>query len=239
MTKSPLKILIIVAAMLFGHGIAWSQCIVYNESSAYSYTGSSPSNPFTVKGYSLIGPLQEMEDGLTRVPVASFYISTGTFKSNGTRVTYKDFYYYPDTPVNGDPGNPSSGGLLVGLVKDGKTFRILATKKDTFDSDTLSGTATLRPLPGRSVSTWYASTLASTMSAWYPEDLNDPRPIGSATNSYTPVKVYKASSSSSFALNTKLTPSVSNLDFDQAFETVKQYFMGLGFTDRIANPYSQ
>lgn len=235
MTNSPLKILIVVVAMLFGHGIAWSQCIVYNESSTQSFTGSSPTNPYKVQGFSLIGPRQEMADGLTRVPVASFYISTGKYKSNGRTVTYKDFYYYSDTPTN---GNPSYGGLVVGLVKDGKTFRILATRSDTFDSDTLSGIATWKPLPGwGGGSTWYAPSLSGTFSYWEREDQSDSRPIGSAVNINIPVKVYKYSSSSSYVLNPNLTAGVSNLDFNQAFETAKQYFIGLGYTDRIAQPY--
>jgi hypothetical protein len=174
-----------------------------------------------------------MQDGLTRSSYVTFETYTYKFKSNGVTQTIKDFYYYNHPLAD---GSPSSGGLLIGLVKQGKVYKVLATVKDVFDSDTVSGTATWKNLLGYGF-TYYASTLSGGASGWG-RDYNESREIGdpSSTGS-NPVKVYKYTSSVTYVLNTTETAIVANKSYDQALEWKKQSLSIQGYFDRIANPY--
>jgi hypothetical protein len=217
--------LLIALVTLAGQSIAWSQCLVYNATYKGSSSGQTSSS-YSGKGYTIIGPSQTMQDGVTRCATVSFQLYTGK--------GYKDFYYNDTrTPVD---GVPSSGGLLTGLVKQGKNFRILATIKDIFDSDTISGTASIRNVPGIG-STYIATTLAGTYSGWG-QDANESRPIGDSTSTANnPVKAYKFSASDSYTYNSTLTAAVAGKTFDQAVVWAKQTLISQGYTDRVAIPY--
>jgi len=216
--------------MFAGQSIAWSQCIVYNATFKGSSSGTYSSS-YTSKGYTILGPLQIMQDGLTRYQSAAFELSSGK--------GYKDFYYDIKTPVN---GTPSSGGLLTGFVKQGKTLKVLVTSDATFNSDTTSGIATLKNVPGIG-NTYIATTLAGTYSEWL-LDSKETRPIGDS-NSFVynrlgnPVNVYKHTASDTYTYNPSLTANIAGKNFDEAVAWAKQTLEGQGYTDRVANPYPQ
>lgn len=211
---------------------ARSQCLIYNSVNKQTSSGQYSSS-YSDKSSTVVGPQQNMLDGVTRSSYAYLYTYVGKFNSNGTTVTYKDFYYNERPLTN---GTPSSGGLLIGLVKQGKAFKVLATAKNVFDSDTVSGTATWKNLLGYGF-TYYASTLAGTSSGWG-VDYNESRPIGDiSSSSWNPVKVYKYTSSTTYVLNAKETSIVANMSYDQALEWKKQSLISQGYVDRIAYPY--
>jgi len=222
--------LLLALFMLASHS-AWSQCLVYNRTDKFTYAGQSTSS-WTTIGSTIAGPQQIMQDGLTRSAYVSFETYTYKFKSNGVTQTIKEFYYYNNPLAD---GIPSSGGLLLGLVKQGRTFRVLATNEDLFGSGAASGSATYKNLLGYGF-TYYASTLSSLVSGWG-RDYNESREIGdpSSTGS-NPVKVYKYTQSTSYVLNTIETAIVARMTFDQALEWKKQSLVSKGFRDRIANP---
>lgn len=216
--------------MLASHS-AWSQCLMYNDTyKGLSLVQSSSSN--LQKGSTLCGPQQQMQDGLTRCSYVTFDTYTYKYKSNGVSVTIKEFYYY-NHPIA--DGTPSSGGFLIGLVKQGKVYKVLATVKDVFDSDTVSGTASWKNLLGYGF-TYYASTLSGVSSGWEP-DYTESRPIGDTSSTGAdPVKAYKYTESISYVLNTNETAIVANMTYDQALEWKKQSLINQGYIDRIANP---
>ena len=217
--------------MLASHS-AWSQCLMYNDTYKGASSGQSSSS-YLQKGSTLVGLQQYMQDGLTRSSYVTFETYTYKYKSNGVSQTIKEFYYYNHPLVD---GTPSSGGLLIGLVKQGKVYKVLATVKDVFDSDTVSGTASWKNLLGYGF-TYYASTLSGVSSGWG-LDYNESRPIGDTSSTGdNPVKAYKYTASISYVLNTNETAIVANMTYDQALEWKKQSLISQGYVDRIANPY--
>jgi hypothetical protein len=175
------RTLLLAFIVIAGQGIAWSQCLVYSFTQKYSESGYK-SHSGVNTGYYIIGPKQVMQDSLTRYPYITFYLNS--YKTGNT------FDYFEDPPINYSNGNPSSGGLLIGLVRHGEALKILATKKngwDPFDSDTLSGTALIKKGYG-----YIATTLSATYTSWFPNYnyyTNSQIAIGNSTN--TPVNVYQ------------------------------------------------
>lgn len=222
--------LLLALFMLVSHS-AWSQCLLYNSTFSGSSSGQNTLSG-TTKGFTIVGPQQIMQDGLTRSAYVSFETYTYKFKTNRVTQTIKEFYYYNNPLAD---GTPSSGGLIVGLVKQGRVYKVLATFKDVFDSDTVSGTATFKNLLGYGP-TYYASTLSGGRSGWEPEDDNDARPIGDPSSTINPVKVYKYTSTVTYVLNTTETAIVANKTYNEALDWKKQNLISQGFRDRIASP---
>jgi hypothetical protein len=216
------KLLLLAVSTLACHNTAWSQCVVYGASFKGSTSGQYSSS-WSGKGYTIIGPSETMQDGVTRRNSAAFQIYSG----KGGKAFEYNIRYFID-------GNPSSGGLLVGLVKQGKTLRVLVSTSDVFDSSTISGTAILRNVPGIG-STFIANTLSGSYSYWGQEE---DRPIGDSTSTANnPVKVYKYSSTDIYTYNPTFTASVAGKTFDEAVEWVKQSLISQGYTDLVENPY--
>jgi hypothetical protein len=159
-TSSLTQPLLLALIMFVGHSMAWSQCLVYNHSYKYSESGFK-SHSGSYSGYIVLGPKQIMQDALTRYPIVTFDVYSDK--------TGKSFSHYDNTPTD---GTPSSGGLLIGLVKQGSSLMLLATEKSAgqnqwdwnpFDEETVSGTASYKNGYG-----YIASTLSATYSGWFP-----------------------------------------------------------------------
>ena len=201
--------------------MAYSQCLVYGFRQKYSESGYK-SHSGVNTGYYLIGPKQVMQDSLTRYPIITFYLNSS--KSGK--------YYYCDTnsPID---GTPSSGGILIGLVKQDKSLKVLATKKDAgssqsnpFDGDTLSGAATYQSGYG-----YIAATLSATYSSWFPNYYyytNSYPLIGDSTLT-EPVNVYKYTGSETCTLNVNLTLAVKPLPLKQATDLIMDRLRSMGY----------
>jgi len=223
------KLLVLAIGTLAFQSTAWSQCLVYNFTQKYSHAGYS-SHSGVNTGYYLIGPKQIMQDSLTRYPYVrfdkEFYKDTGKF-----------FYYEEDYPIDAIDGNPSYGGLLIGLVKQGSALKILATKNSAgkgpyewnpFDGDTFSGAASFKAGYG-----YIARILSATYSAWSPNYRyyqDNSRNIGDL-DSMSPVNVYKTTWSETISLNVNLTDAVANKTFDQARDLIIQQLKDAGYQD--------
>jgi hypothetical protein len=220
------KLLVLAIGTIAFQNTAWSQCLVYSFTQKYSHAGYS-SHSGVNTGYYLIGPKQITQDSLTRYPYIIFY--TYSYKQTG-----KGFSYFEDYPID---GNPSSGGLLIGLVKQGNALKILASTKSAgqglydwnpFDAGTLSGAASFKAGYG-----YIASTLSATESSWGPNHryYQDNYPdIGDSTST-DPVNVYKSTFSVTCSLNVKLTATVANKTFDQARDLIIQQLKTAGYQD--------
>jgi len=222
-----LKHSLIFALLIFaGSSMAYSQCLVYNRIYNYSESGFK-SHSGSYKGYVILGPKQAMQDGLNRCAYVTFNIYSDK--------TGKTFDSDINTPTD---GTPSSNGLIIGLVKQGKDLKILATKKSAgegsdwnpFDSEAFSGTASARSGYG-----YIARILSATYSAWFPNyyyytDGGGPE-IG-ISDSTEPVNVYRWTATETYTLNEKFTSDVAknHFDLDQAVEYLSDQLKKAGYS---------
>jgi hypothetical protein len=223
-TSSIKQSLLLALVMLAGHTMAWSQCIVYNARLTGTSSGKITSS-YIIKGYTIVGPSQKMKDGVTRYQYATFLLSSGTEP--------KYLTYDINSPVN---GTPSSGGLLISLVKQGNTLKELVTSSDTFESDTVSGIATYSGLLYPFGQTYFAKTLSATYSGWA-EESDENRHIGFSTSTANnPIKVYKYTASDSYTYNEYLTKRVGLTSFVMAVDQLKSELKRQGYAYRGSNP---
>jgi len=230
MKTHPLKLKhsLLLALLIFtGSSMAYSQCLVYSYSQKYSESGFK-SHSGVNKGYVILGPKQIMQDGLTRYEYVSFDI----------QISDNSFNYSINTPKD---GNPSSGGLLIGLVKQGAVTKVLATQKSAgqgsdwnpFDSSTLSGTASFKPGYG-----YIARILSATVTGWMPNyyyyNFSDNTPdIGNSTST-DPINVYKWTSTDTYTLQDKYTTSVAGMTLLQARDYGIKQLRDNGYKDNTS-----